>query len=54
MLVIFQPAGSDQFLAELARTSGTDFEGRAGMKALEDNCDIVKNGFAPGRKVPGT
>ncbi len=49
MLMIFQPAGFDLFLAELARMSDADFEEVARMKALEDKYDIVNIGPVPER-----
>ena len=49
MLMIFQPSGFDQFLAELARMTKADYEDGAKMKALEARYDIVKIGPVPGR-----
>lgn len=41
MLMIFQPSGFDQFLAELAR-----------MKVLEEKYDIINIGPVPNRPQP--
>lgn len=49
MLMIFQPSGFDQFLAELARMTDADFEDGAGMKALEEKYDIINIGPVPNR-----
>ena len=54
MLMIFQPAGFDQYLEELAQMNEADFEDPAKMKALEDKYDIVQIGPLPERKAPGT
>ncbi len=49
MLMIFQPAGFDQFLAELAKMGPADFEDAARMQALEEKYDIVNIGPVPER-----
>ena len=49
MLMIFQPAGFDQFLAELGRMDESEFEDKVKMKALEDKYDIVNIGPVPKR-----
>ncbi len=49
MLMIYQPAGFDQFLAELANMTEADFKDSARMKALEDKYDIVNIGPVPER-----
>ena len=52
MLMIFQPSGFDQFLAELARMTEADFEDGARMKALEEKYDIINIGPVPNRPQP--
>ena len=47
MLMIYQPAGFDQYLAELARMSSSDFEDVAKMAALDERYDLVQLGDAP-------
>ena len=54
MLMIFQPAGFDQYLDELAQMNEADFEDASRMKALEDKYDIVQIGPVPERTAPGT
>lgn len=49
MLMIYQPSGFDQFLAELATMDESDFEDTSKMKALEDRYDIVQIGPVPER-----
>lgn len=49
MLMIYQPSGFDQFLAELAQMSAVDFEDSAKMQALEKKYDIVNIGPVPKR-----
>jgi len=49
MLMIFQPAGFDLFLAELGTMSEADFEDKARMQALNDKYDIVNLGPIPER-----
>lgn len=50
MLMIFQPSGFDQFLAELSHMDESDFEDRGKMSALENKYDIVNIGPVPDRK----
>ena len=52
MLMIYQPSGFDQFLAELATMDEADFADAARMKALEDKYDIVQIGPLPEREAP--
>ena len=52
MLMIFQPSGFDQFLAELAEMNEADFEDDAKMKALNEKYDIVNIGPVPDRARP--
>ena len=52
MLMIFQPAGFDLFLAEPARMNEADFRDRARMTSLEDRYDIVRIGPVPDRPQP--
>ena len=47
MLMIYQPSGFDQFLAELAQMGEADFEDKAKMSALEAKYDIVNIGPVP-------
>lgn len=47
MLMIFQPAGFDGFLAELAEMTAEDFEDAAKMAALNQKYDIVPIGPMP-------
>ncbi len=47
MLMIFQPAGFDEFLAELGKMKPEDFEDTAIMEALNAKYDIVSMGPVP-------
>ena len=47
MLMIFQPAGFDEFLAELGEMKPEDFEDRERMEALNAKYDIVPMGPVP-------
>ena len=47
MLMIYQPSGFDQYLAELALMEEADFEDSAKMQALNDKYDIVNIGPVP-------
>ncbi len=47
MLMIYQPAGFDGYLAELATFSASDFENPAKMKALNAKYDLVELGPTP-------
>ncbi len=49
MLMIYQPSGFDQFLAEMANFNDEDFADGAKMKALEEKYDIVQMGPVPER-----
>lgn len=49
MLMIFQPSGFDQFLAEMATMTDADFADPAKMQALNEKYDIVSIGPAPTR-----
>ncbi|MEM0989015.1 MAG: cupin domain-containing protein [Pseudomonadota bacterium] len=49
MLMIYQPSGFDQYLAELSRLSAADFEDQAKMDALNQKYDIVNLGELPPR-----
>lgn len=49
MLMIYQPSGFDEFLAQLAQLDEADFEDKAKMKALEEAYDIVNIGPVPDR-----
>ena len=49
MLMIFQPSGFDQFLAEMATMAEAEFEDEAKMKALTDKYDIINIGPMPER-----
>lgn len=49
MLMIYQPSGFDQFLAEMAEMSESDFEDAARMQALNEKYDIVTLGPVPER-----
>ncbi len=51
MLMIYQPSGFDQFLAELAQMDEADFADEARMAALNDKYDIVSIGPVPERAV---
>ena len=47
MLMIFQPAGFDQYLAELAKLTDADFADQAKMDALNERFDIIQIGPVP-------
>ena len=49
MLMIFQPAGFDQFLAEIAGMSEADIADASVMAALQEKYDIVQLGPMPER-----
>jgi hypothetical protein len=49
MLMIFQPSGFDQYLAELARLTERDFADERGMRELDEKYDIVQLGGVPQR-----
>jgi quercetin dioxygenase-like cupin family protein len=49
MLMIYQPSGFDQFLAELGQMDDADFEDEAKMTALNEKYDIVNIGPVPER-----
>jgi len=49
MLMIFQPAGFDQFLAEMADLDEAHFQNEALMAALNEKYDIVPLGPVPER-----
>lgn len=49
MLMIYQPAGFDRFLAELSQMTEADFDDAAKMRALEEKHDIVQLGPVPER-----
>ncbi|MEM6621430.1 MAG: cupin domain-containing protein [Pseudomonadota bacterium] len=49
MLMIYQPSGFDQYLAELSILSAADFEDQAKMDALNQKYDIVNLGELPPR-----
>lgn len=49
MLMIFQPAGFDQFLAELAALSPDRFADAAAMKTMSERYDIIELGGVPER-----
>ncbi|MGH6820381.1 MAG: hypothetical protein ACREDU_05905, partial [Methylocella sp.] len=49
MLMIFQPSGFDQYLAELGTMTDADFQDKAKMDALNDKYDIVNLGDVPAR-----
>lgn len=49
MLMIYQPAGFDGYLAELAELSDADFADKARMAALNEKYDIVELGDVPDR-----
>lgn len=49
MLMIYQPSGFDQYLAELGKMSEADFEDSAKMDALNEKYDIVNLGPVPER-----
>ena len=49
MLMIYQPSGFDQYLAELSRLGAADFDNTEKMNALNDKFDIVNLGGLPER-----
>jgi hypothetical protein len=49
MLMIFQPSGFDQYLAELARMTDQDFADEKRMQELDLKYDIVNLGGVPTR-----
>jgi hypothetical protein len=49
MLMIFQPSGFDQYLAELARLSERDLADRTRMQELDVKFDIINLGDVPSR-----
>ncbi len=48
MLMVFQPAGFDGFLAELSKMTEADFADEAKMSPLNEKYDIVPLGPVPG------
>jgi hypothetical protein len=49
MLMIFQPSGFDQYLAELARMTEQDFADKERMRQLDERFDIIALGGVPPR-----
>ena len=49
MLMVMQPSGFDQYLAELDKLTESDFANQERMKALADKYDIVELGGVPSR-----
>ena len=49
MLMIYQPSGFDQYLAELGGMSDADFQDQPRMAALNEKYDIVNLGDVPAR-----
>jgi quercetin dioxygenase-like cupin family protein len=49
MLMIFQPSGFDQYLAELARMTEQDFADKQRMQQLGERFDIIALGGVPPR-----
>ena len=49
MLMIFQPSGFDQYLAELARMTEQDFADKQRMQQLDERFDIIALGGVPPR-----
>jgi quercetin dioxygenase-like cupin family protein len=49
MLMIFQPSGFDQYLAELARLSERDLADKTRMQELDVKFDIINLGDVPSR-----
>ena len=49
MLMIFQPAGFDQYLARLATMTEQDFADDARMRELDEQYDIINLGGVPPR-----
>jgi hypothetical protein len=50
MLMIFQPSGFDQYLAELARMTERDFADKKRMQDLGVKFDIINLGDVPARR----
>jgi quercetin dioxygenase-like cupin family protein len=50
MLMIFQPAGFDQYLAELGRMTDEDFADETLMEALNEKYDLINLGGVPVRE----
>jgi len=50
LLMIFQPAGFDQYLAELAKLNERDFADKQRMQDLDLKYDIVNLGGVPPRQ----
>ena len=49
MLMIYQPSGFDQYLAELGKMTDDDFKDQAKMDSLNDKYDLVELGEVPPR-----
>ena len=49
MLMIYQPSGFDQYLAEMATYTDADFADAEKMKALNEKYDIIELGGVPER-----
>lgn len=49
MLMIYQPSGFDQYLAELNKLTEADFADEAKMTALNERYDIINLGDVPDR-----
>ncbi|MEM7315074.1 MAG: cupin domain-containing protein, partial [Planctomycetota bacterium] len=49
MLMIIQPSGFDQYLAELSDCTEADFADEAKMKELAEKYDIINLGDVPAR-----
>ncbi|MEM1276178.1 MAG: cupin domain-containing protein [Pseudomonadota bacterium] len=49
MLMIYQPSGFDQYLAEMAEMTDADFADEAKMAALNEKYDIIQLGDVPER-----
>jgi cupin superfamily acireductone dioxygenase involved in methionine salvage len=49
MLMIYQPSGFDQYLAEMAAFTEADFADAAKMEALNEKYDIIQLGDVPER-----
>ena len=49
MLMIYQPSGFDQYLAELGKMTDADFADQSKMDALNEKYDIVNLGGMPDR-----
>ena len=48
MLMIYQPSGFDEYLAELATMTDADFADEHKMTALNERYDIINLGPVPG------